>query len=341
MIAWILAAPGRLELVRTERPRPGEGEIVLRVKAALTCGTDLKAYLRGHPKWPTPTRFGHEFAGEVAEVGKGVRGIREGDAVMAAPTGPCDACFWCERGQENLCETLIPEMALGGYAQYVRLPRRVVRKNLFPKPSQLSFAEAALLEPLSCVEFGLGESVVGPDDTAVVLGAGAIGLLHVAALRRRGIGEVWVVARHRWRAEVARRFGASRVFEGNVADVLEAIREHTRGRGADLVIECTGRKEVWEAAPAMARRGGEVILFGGCPGGTQVQFDAARLHYDQVRVRSPFHFTPGAVRRAYEVLAARAFDPGPIFSGRYGLGGLEEALREMEAGRAIKVVIEP
>src|SRR5262245_22066845 len=103
MRGHVLVRPGSLELRELARPRPDPDGVVVRVRAALTCGTDLKAYLRGHPKFPMPTPFGHEFSGELAEVGSEVRGLREGDAVMAAPTAPCGACYFCQREQENLC----------------------------------------------------------------------------------------------------------------------------------------------------------------------------------------------------------------------------------------------
>ncbi|MGH7855751.1 MAG: zinc-dependent alcohol dehydrogenase [Candidatus Binatia bacterium] len=336
----MLIEPGRLELVEIDRPEARAGEVVLRVRAALTCGTDLKAFRRGHPKWPMPTRFGHEFAGELAQIGAGVSEFRAGDAVMAAPTGPCGSCFWCRKRQENLCESLMAEMVLGGYGEYVRLPARVVRSNLYAKPASLSFAESALLEPLSCVLFGLEDVRVTADDVAVILGGGAIALLHLLALRHRGLSAIWVVARSPMRAAAARSLGASRVWESDAAAVETAVREATGGRGADLVIECTGQKEVWEVAPRLARKGGEVILFGGCPAGTKVELDATTLHYDQVRIRSPFHFTPRSVRAAFELLASGAVDARPFFSGNISLENLPEAFARMQRGEGIKYVVE-
>ncbi|MGH7821038.1 MAG: zinc-dependent alcohol dehydrogenase [Candidatus Binatia bacterium] len=341
MRAGILIEPGRLELVDVDRPRAGPGEVVLRVRAALTCGTDLKTFRRGHPKWPTPTPLGHEFAGDLAELGQGVVGFREGEAVMTAPTGPCGQCFWCRRRQENLCESLMSTMVLGGYAEYVKLPERVVRANLYSKPKSLAFAEAALLEPLACVLFGLEEVRIGPEDVAVLIGGGAITLLHLMALRQRGLSDLWVVTRNPRRAAAARALGARRVLEMDAAAAEEAVRAGTSGRGADLVIECTGRKEVWEVAPRLARKGGEVVLFGGCPAGTKVELDAATLHYDQVRIRSPFHFTPRSVRAAYELLAAGAIEAHPLFTATIALDGLPAAFRSMQAGEGIKYVVEP
>lgn len=179
----ILEEPGKIALREAPTPEPGPGEIIVRVRAALTCGTDVKAFVRGHPKWPMPTPFGHEFAGEVAAVGSGVRTFRVGDEVMAAPTAPCGACFFCVRQQENLCETIMETMVLGAFADYVRLPARVVRQNVYTKHPDLSFAAAALLEPLACVLHGLVGIEAERAETVVLLGAGAISLLHLRAPR--------------------------------------------------------------------------------------------------------------------------------------------------------------
>lgn len=341
MRAMVLLGPGRLVCQELPLPRPQDDEIVLRVGAALTCGTDLKAFLRGHPKWPPPTRFGHEYAGTVAATGAKVTGIREGDEVMLVPTAPCGDCFYCRRQQDNLCASLMETYALGGYAEYLTVPARVVRTNLFPKPGHLSFAAAALLEPLSCVVFGLGQVVVRPDDVAVVIGAGAIGLLHVMVLRAFGVERVYVVARNPQRADTARRLGAYGIIPSAAEEAREAVLQVTEGRGADLVVECTAQVRVWEQALFLARPGGQVILFGGCPPGTVAAFDTSRLHYEQVRILSPFHFTPAAVRRAYELLCAGSLPAARLISGTYPLMQLPDVLRRLQRGEGIKYVMIP
>ncbi|MBV8118100.1 MAG: alcohol dehydrogenase catalytic domain-containing protein, partial [Candidatus Eremiobacteraeota bacterium] len=145
----MLVAPRQIELRDEPVPAPAAGEIVVRVRAALTDGTDLKAYRRGHPRMPMPTRFGHEFSGEVAAVGEGVTTFRAGDAVMCAHTAPCGCCFWCRGDQEELCEQVMPTMLLGAYADYLRVPAHIVARNCFPKPDGVSFSEGAFLEPLA------------------------------------------------------------------------------------------------------------------------------------------------------------------------------------------------
>lgn len=341
MRGHLLIRPGEIALRELPRPRPEPGAVVLRVQAALTCGTDLKAFLRGHPKFPMPALFGHEFAGEVAEVGAGVRDLRPGDAVMAAPTAPCGACYHCVRAQENLCAQVMATMVHGAYAEYVHLPAAVVRTNLYRKPAALPWAEAALLEPLACVLHGLAAVPVRPDDTVVLVGAGAIALLHLLVLRARGVERVVVIARRPARAAQARALGAVETLALDASAAAPAVQALTAGRGADVVIECTGQVAVWEAAPALARRGGQVVLFGGCAAGTAVRFDTGRLHYDQVAISSPFHFTPREVRAAYEVLAGGALGAGALIAGSYPLEGLGEALARQQRGEGAKFAILP
>ncbi len=341
MKAHVLVRPGQLELRDMPMPRADEDGIVVRVRAALTCGTDLKTYLRGHPKFEMPMLFGHEFSGEVAEVGAEVRGLREGDAIMAAPTAPCGSCHYCLRQQENLCPDVMPKMVHGAFAEFIKLPGAVVRSNLYSKPSQLPFREAALMEPLACVEHGLSFVTPREDDIVVLIGGGAITLLHLLALRARGCQGIVVVARNPKRAEEAWRAGATDVILADARDARQQVLAMTEGRGADLVVECTGQVEVWQAAPTLARIGGQVILFGGCVSGSTVTFDTDRLHYDQVQMISPFHFTPRDVRRAFELLASGAVKGDHLIAAEHRLEDLPLALDALRAGGGPKFAIVP
>lgn len=341
MQAVMLLGPRKLSCEELPLPRPGADEVVLKIDAALTCGTDLKAFLRGHPKWPMPTRFGHEYAGTIAARGKNVTVVHEGDAVMLAPTAPCGVCFYCKRGQETLCVSIMETMVLGGYAEYLTVPERVIRTNLFPKPRELSFAEASLLEPVSCVVHGLQQPTIRQDDIAVIIGAGAFGLLHLVVLRALGIEQVYVIARNPRRAKIAKELGASGIIPCAAEQARPLVLDLTQGRGADLVVECTAQPRVWEEAIILARPGGQVILFGGCPPGTTVSLDTYRLHYDQVQVFSPFHFTPKAVRQAQEMLASGKIPTQHLISGSYPLSKLPHAFDLLQQGQGIKYAVIP
>lgn len=343
MKCCILEKPQAIAIAEVPDPEPGPGDVVIRVRAALTCGTDLKAYLRGHPKMPFPTRFGHEFAGDIVAAGAEVEALAPGDAIMSANTGPCGSCFYCRRDQENLCESIMDEMVLGAYAEYLLVPRRVLRCNVFVKPEDLAYEQAALLEPLSSVCFGLSHlpaSAMRDDSTAVVIGAGPIALLWLVALKTSGVGQVIVAGRRRPRLEVARAMGADAVF-GEGDDVASCIGQATGGRGADVVVECTGQAEVWASAPDYARRGGVVVLFGGCKPGTVVSVDAMRFHYDGVAIVSPFHFRPRDVASAHRMLLRRDLDWSGFITSRASLEDVPRVFAGLADGLEVKCAICP
>ena len=343
MKCCILKGPSKVELAEVSDPVPGPGDIVVRVEAALTCGTDLKAFSRGHPKMPWPTPFGHEFAGEIVEVGSSVDRFQPGEAVLSGNTGPCGVCYFCRNDQENLCETLMDRMILGAFAEYVLVPERVVRTNVYPKPGGLPFEQGALLEPLSSVCFGLSHlpAAARRDDSVVlVIGAGPIALLWLVTLKSSGTGTVIVAGRKPRRLTSAVRFGADFVV-GEDDDVRAIVAQATSGRGADAVVECTGQPEVWEQAPSYARRGGTVVLFGGCPAGTSVGFDTYRMHYDGVQVTSPFHFRPRDVSEAYGMLCHGDVDWGAFITSRARLDQVPEVFSRLGEGRDIKCAVFP
>ena len=310
---------------------------MVKIETALTCGTDLKAYLRGHPMIPMPGVFGHEFSGVVAETGKGVRRFKEGHAVMAVHSAPCLRCPYCRKRLFNLCENVMSSKVLGAFAEYILLPTHIVNQNLFHKPDSLSFEEAAFLEPLSCVVHSMAGVPVGKGDRVLVIGAGPIGLLHLLLAKRKG-AEVIVTGLEQDRLAVAKTLGADRtVAPGGLRDVL---RESTRGMGADFVFECTGQVKVWEESVSYARRGGTVVLFGGCSKGTTVTYDTYRLHYDAITLKGVFHFTPGDVKRAY-VLLREALDVSSLISGRYRLSELQVPFEKLSKGEGIKYAVSP
>src|SRR5271165_3446601 len=175
MRAAYLIAPQRVE-VREERvPVPAPGGLVVRVRVALTDGTDLKAFRRGHPQMPMPTRFGHEFSGDVAGVGSGVTTFERGDAILSVHSAPCGACFWCARAEEELCERVMSTKILGAYAEYVELPAHIVAQNAYRKPANLSYEAGAFLEPVACVVHSLRLLTLAPGVSLVVVGDGGFG----------------------------------------------------------------------------------------------------------------------------------------------------------------------
>ena len=348
MVAAILEGKEDLRLQRIPLPRLKAGELLLRVEAALTCGTDLKVYRRGyHARMLTPDRlFGHEAAGTVAALGEGVTSFALGDRVVPLNSAPCDECFFCRGGQQNLCDDLL--FNNGAYAEYMRIPARIVAKNTLAVPASMPMEHAALVEPLACVVRGLEESGARAGQTAVVLGAGPIGLLFIHAAALRGL-QVIAVVKRRDQVGAAQRLGAAEVVRlADVEDPVAATRALTpEGRGADLVLEAVATPETWEWAVRMARKGGVVNLFGGPPAGSVATFDTNLLHYSDLTLKASFHHTPQAARSAFALLSSGRFDAEFFLTGSASLAEVPEVFRSMLARPAegvaaqIKTVIYP
>jgi L-iditol 2-dehydrogenase len=346
MKAAVLYGSEDLRLERMEVPQAGPGEIVVQVGAALTCGTDLKVYRRGyHAMMLTPPiPFGHELAGTVTQLGEGVRNFKPGDRVVALNSAPCDVCYFCLRGQQNLCDDLI--FNNGAYAEYIRIPARIVEKNTLLIPDGVPFEHAALTEPLACVVRGLEETGAQPGDTMVVIGAGPIGLMfmHVAELAGQ---HVIAVVKRDDQIATAKLFGARQVVQTiGEKDVVAATRALTpSGRGADSVIEAVAMPATWEWAVDMVRKGGVVNFFGGPPSGTQVQLDTNRLHYGDITLKASFHHTPSTCRAAFELITSGRFHAAEAITGRVSLdeiSGLFSRMMTRNGGsREIKTAVYP
>ena len=340
MRAVLYHGPGRLEVSEVDVPTIGPGEILVKVKVALTCGTDVKTFKRGHHLLSPPTVFGHEFAGDVVAVGKGVTRFPEGTRVVAANSAPCNTCFFCKRGKQNLCENIL--FNWGSFAEYIRVPARIVRQNVYQIPPGLSYREAALIEPLACVILGNEAAGIRLGDTvAIAGGTGPIGLMHLQLALNRGAREVIVIGLRDERWPVAGKLGAGCLINAEAEDPVTRVRELTNGRGADVVIESSGLPRVWEMAPKLARKGGCVVLFGGPPQGTAVSFDTDCLHYGNLTVKGVFHHTPRTVEKALSLLSSGIVKAEPLISAELPLEKLEEGLQMMIEGRAVKVAVIP
>jgi len=337
----VFHGPGDLRREDLPVPAPGPGELVLRIDAALTCGTDVKTLRRGHPVMipRVPTVFGHEFAGTVSAVGAGVRGFHAGDRVVAANSAPCRACPPCRAGRPNLCEDLL--FVNGAYGEFIALPPRLVAENVVPLPPTLPAPRAAFAEPLACALGGVERARVEPGQAVVVFGVGALGCLLGMVAAARG-ARVLLVGRAGWRLQQVRGLGIGECLDATETDsVVEEIRSRTAGRGAEVTIDATGRLEVWEQAVEAVGRGGSVVFFGGCAPGTAIRLDTRRTHYEELTLLGAFHHTPELIRRAVELMAAGTLVPDGLISHRMPLEEVEEALRLMAKGAALKVLVEP
>lgn len=343
MLAALLYDREDLRLEEIADPTPAAGEIVIRVTAATTCGTDLKVWRRGgHARMlKPPTPFGHEAAGQIVALGEGVTNWQVGDRVVANNSAPCFHCFFCQKHEYSLCANLI--FNNGTFAEYLKIPAPIVQHNLLPIPADLPDALAAMTEPLACVLHGAARSNVQSGDRVVVLGDGAIGLMFVAALVKEHTPvDVFLFGGNEQRLQIGKKFGATKTFNHHqVPDIPAVVKELTEGWGADVVVEATGVPAAWETAIACARPGATVNLFGGCPRNTNITVSTEQLHYSELILKGVFHNTPKFVRMALDLLASRSVPFELLLTETQPLKQLEQVFRDMQQRKVIKVAIEP
>ena len=340
MRAMIYLGPEQIELRTVPIPEPSAGELLVRVRAATTCGTDVKTYRRGHPKFPPPFIFGHEFGGDVVQVGEGVKAFREGMRVTANVFAECGECFYCKRGQGNLCINLVYNF--GAFAEYMIIPASIVCRNTFEIPPHISYEHAALLEPLVTVVHGWHKTSIQPGETVVLLGAGGpISLMYLQLALISGAAQVIAVGHSPTRLAVAGELGAAHLVNSRESDPIMAVNQLTDGYGADVVIECAGTRSTWESSMEMARRGGRVLWFGGLPGGTKVEIDAGRVHYGEIDLLNMHGGTVKDAHEAFELITSGAIQVAPMLNGELPLEQVGLALQRMIAGEVIKMVIRP
>ena len=327
-MAAVLYGKENVRVEEIDVPQIGPDEVLVKVNVALTCGTDLKVYRQGfHARMIVPPSiFGHELAGTVCKVGEQVEQFEEGTRVVAANSAPCNECLFCRKDLENLCERLL--FNNGAYAEYIRIPGPIVRKNLLVIPDHISDSDAALVEPLACVLRGLEEIGVNRGDTVAVIGLGPIGLMFVRTAKLRGASVIAIGKRHA-QIESALRMGATDAIDiSHTADAVAAVKHLSPG-GVDVAIEAVGNPTTWQWATAMVRRGGTVNFFGGCPSGSIVHLDTALLHYSEITLRATFHHTPYYIRRALQAIACGDIRGEDLITAEAPLSRLPDVLRQL------------
>lgn len=333
-------APGDIRVEEIPVPQPGPGEVVIKNKVTLTCGTDVKTYKRGY-RYEPPFGFGHEASGVVAAVGEGVTNFKVGDRVVAHNSAPCGHCYYCKRGDESMCESLIQnQFNNGAYAEYQLIPAPIVNMNMFHMPDEMSYKQAALLEPMACSVYGTANCPIEIGDYVVVNGCGPIGLGFVRMCVLRG-AHVIACDMSAARLEAAKKLGAiDTVKVDEVEDQAQAVKDLTEdGRGVDVAIEATGVPSVWESAMHMARPGGFVLLFGGLKKGSEVSLDANLMHYSQLTVKGVFHTTPMYVHSTFEMIKMGQFPEEIFVQNEYSIDDTEKAILEHASGAVIKNAI--
>jgi len=342
MKAALLYGVKDLRVEDVELPRLEAGEVLVKVKAATTCGTDLKIFQRGYVERviKLPTIFGHEWAGDVVEVGKDVDWPKKDMRVRAGNSAPCLHCNMCQKGKYNLCENMI--WLWGAYAEYIRVPARTVLVNMQEIPSEVAYEEAAITEPLACVLHGIEKAHVELGDTVAIIGAGPIGLLHLLTVRKIGAKKTIVIDLVDERLNFAEKLGADETINGKTEDVVERVRQLTGGYGADVAIEAIGLPTTWEQALRLVSKGGTVLEFGGCPPRTEIKVNTEMVHYGELAVLGAFHATPLHFRKALGMIASGTIDVRPLVTKEMKLADIKQAFDILSTSKTeVKIAITP
>jgi len=346
MNAAMFYAPKDVRFERIDIPTAGPGELLVKIGAALTCGTDIKTYERGHPTIikKVPSTFGHEFSGKVMGVGEGVKQFKEGDRVCTCNAVPCGECYYCKTGHGNLCEDLL--ILNGAYAEYIVIPERMVKHNVYKLPDQMTYQEAAVSEPLGTAIHCIRRSGIMPGDTVAVLGSGPLGLMLARLAHLKGARVILSGEITEERKRVAGKFGVNEFI--NILEVTEAkdrigmVKKLTDGeRGVDVAIEAAGFPSAWEEAIQMIRKAGTVVFHGGCKAGSTITVDTHAMHYDEHTLIGVYHQDPDDYRRSFNMLASRLVDGREFITKTMPLNELITAFESIRRFEGIKFAIDP
>jgi L-iditol 2-dehydrogenase len=346
MKAAVVHALNDLRLEELPLPEVPEGSIRVKVRACAICGTDLRIYRRGDHRAQYPVVPGHEIAGVVEAVGRGARGVREGERVCVAPGHGCGECRMCRSGHPNVCLRPFPSLGYkvnGGFEQYFAVPENIFRLGFVNRiPDELSFLQASMSEIVACCLNGQRNSPVREGDTVLIFGAGPAGVIHAALARLRGAGKVILTQRSRPRLELAReRFPIDRVVASAEEDLESAVLEETHGEGADVVYVCAPSASAQQAAIRLVAPRGRINLFGGLPRDeSAITLDANALHYKEFFLGGASSSLPEDNREALGLLARRSLDPDALITHTFPLERIVEAFDVAEARTGIKVVVE-
>ena len=322
-------------------PKIKEDEILIKVRACGICGSDVRSYYKGvEGRYKIPVILGHEVSGEVSKIGGEIGDFAIGDRVAVAPIYGCGKCSFCVSGQENLCK----DVAIfgcnvdGAFAEYMKIPTGAIQAGGLVKiPDELSDEEAVLIEPFSCCLHGALRANVRPGDTVLVIGAGPIGLAHTKLLRLLGASYIIASDVVDSRLEVAKKFGADMAINTHIKDSARKIRELTENKGVDAVIVAVGNPQAIMQGLKMARRGGRVVLFGGCPPNSTIQMDPNFIHYSDIAIVGSVDATTDEFRRAASLVST--IDVKPFITHRFSLESIKDAMEVSKSRESLKAVI--
>jgi L-iditol 2-dehydrogenase len=340
MKAAVYYGPRDVRLEELDVPKINDDEILVKLHCCGVCGTDVKTILRGHPLIKPPTVLGHEMAGEVTETGRNVTKQKVGDHVVVAPYVPCGVCYYCLHENYSLCSRLFdgkPEP--GGFAEFIKVPAGIVDKGTLRIPDSVSYAEAALTEPLACCLHGIEACNIDIEDTIAIVGDGPIGLMHLQLANVMGAGEVILSGQIDERLKLAQELGAHQTVNETVDDPVKKVMDETDGRGADAVIVAVGSTDAALQGAKMVRKGGIINLFGGFPAESKLNIDPNLIHYSEVTVTGTFGFSHITFIKALQLIGAGKVNVKKLITHTFKIEQILEAVDVSASRKGLKVVL--
>lgn len=330
-----------IRLEEAPRPAIGPGELLVKIHSSGICGSDVMEWYRIHK---APMILGHEIAGEVVEIGKGVQSFSLGDRVVATHHVPCSTCHRCLSGHETVCDLLLggTHFDPGGFCQYVRLAAINVEKGTWKIPDHVSYDAATFVEPLACVLRGQQSAGFLPGASVLVLGSGISGLLHIHLAAVSGAGFIGATDLSKSRLAAARQFGASQVFTAD-DDVPARFRRLNQNRGADLVVVCAGAESAFQQAFDAVARGGTILIFAPTMEGKVLPLSVNTLFWRRdVTITTTYAGAPKDCLAALELISHGRVQVDDMISHRFGLSDISKGFQLVaQAGESNKVIIRP
>ncbi|SHO50634.1 alcohol dehydrogenase catalytic domain-containing protein [Anaerocolumna xylanovorans] len=334
-----------IRIEEREIPHIGPDEYLIKVKAAAICGSELRTYLHGHAKIKEPQILGHEFAGEVVEIGENIRGLTVGERVSVHPGIPCGHCYYCDQGYQNLCEERknISIHYPGAFAEYVKIPGKTLELGTCVKiPENIPYEVAALGDPV--VSALNGEEMIDArlGDSILILGCGPIGMLHAMVARLKGASTIILANRSRNRLELAKERNLADYYfclESD-GDLKEFVKKVTGGRGPNKVVVANTSKASAKQGVEVVAKGGLVQLFAGFPKDNPfLDLDGNLIHYNQLTVSSSYGSTPRQFQLAEKLLFEGKIDGASLITHRLPLDEINKGFELMKSGEALKVIL--
>ena len=345
MRAVVLEGPNQFVVKEVAKPTINQDEMLLKMERAAICGTDIRI-LEGKKTKDVryPSIIGHEMSGTIVEVGENVEGFKVGDRVAVANVIPCGCCPMCRRGMENVCmnRKAIGYEFDGGFAEYVRLPEIAIKSgNIVKIPEHVSFAEGAIIEPLSCCLRGQRNVNLKFNDNVLIVGAGPIGLMHVLLAKAAGARRVIVSELNAYRRQKALDCGADIVLDPNTDDLAAVVAQETGGIGMDIIIMAIGVPALVTPTLKLARKGGTVSLFAGFAKGVMADLDPNVIHYNELKVTGSSAYKRQDYLDASEMVINGYLDLKPIVTHTYKIDDFQAAYEMNKSGAGLKIEIEP